>query len=215
MKKITINQQKSSSPLWRDETGMEIPFNRITPYERLAERTTAKLAKEAEKVHNGLTEFKTLIKNEAIKLYEAFCKENNGKIGQGKGNATFYNFDRSIKFEVAVNEAISFDENTIALAKTKLDDLLSEGLGGAKEWVKELVMDAFQTSGGKLDPKKILGLRRHAQRINDPRYDEVMKLIDKGIRKPKSKEYFRVWVRASNGEYDDIQLNFSAIGVED
>lgn len=211
MKTLTINQQKSTAPYWKDEAGREIPFKRISSYERLAERTTAKIAAKGLKLHTELTEFKQSIRDEALSLYKAFCAENNGVIGKGKGSATFFNFDRSIKFEVVVNEAITFDPNTIELAKVKLDELLSDGLGGAKEWVKELVMDAFQTSRGKLDPKKILGLRRHAERINDPRYDEVMKLIDKGIRKPKSKEYFRVWVMGENGQYYDLQLNISAI----
>lgn len=212
--KTQINQQKSSNADWKDESGKEIPFARTTAYERLSERTTASIAKKAMKLHADLVAFKTAIRNEAAALYEAFCKENNGKIGQGKGNATFYNFDRSIKIEVAVGEPITFDENTIMLAKQKLDELLNDGLDGAKDWVKELVMDAFQTSRGKMDPSKILGLRRHKKRINDIRYDEVMDLIDKGIRRPKTKEYHRVWVKGDNGKYYDIQLNFSAIEIE-
>ena len=213
MKTVEIKQQKSSNVLWIDEAGREIPYSRITQYERLAERSTAKLAREADRINKSLTAFKTAIKDEAVALYEAFCRENNGKIGQGKGNATFYNFDRSIKVEVTVNEAISFDENTIALAKTKLDELLSDGLAEAKDFVKPMVMDAFQTSGGKLDTKRVLGLRRYADRIKDARYAEAMTLIDKSIRKPKSKEYFRVWVKGNDGQYKDIQLNFVAIEV--
>ena len=70
---------------------------------------------------------------------------------------------------------------------------------------------AFTTSGGKLDAKNVLGLRRYADRITDPRYTEAMTLIDKAIRKPESKEYFRVWVKDNSGEYQDLQLNFSAL----
>lgn|GEM_PF-430326 len=214
MRRFSINQQKSADAFWKDEAAREIPYNRTTNYERLAERTTAKLAKAAADLNSRLTTFKTDLKNEALKLYQAFCAENNGKIGQGKGNATFYNFDRSIKVEVTVNEAISFDENTIELAKAKLDEVLNDGLDGAKDFVKPLVMDAFTTTGGKLDTKRVLGLRRYADRVKDARYLEAMSLIDKAIRKPKSKEYFRVWIKGDNGQYYDIQLNFAAIEVE-
>lgn len=208
---MKINQQKSTQLHWSDEAGNNIPYNRTTNYERNAERTTAKLAKEALKLNDNLITFKTLLKTEACKLYEAFCSENNGKIGQGKGNATFYNFDRSIKVEVAIQEAIIFDENTIELAKAKLDEVLNDGLIGAKDFIKPLVMDAFKNTGGRLDTKRVLGLRRYADRVQDPRYKEAMELIDKAIRKPKSKEYYRVWLKDAQGEYQDIQLNFASI----
>ncbi len=65
-----------------------------------------------------------------------------------------------------------------------------------------------------MDTDKILSLRRHAADVKDPRYGEAMALIDKAIRKPKSKEYYRVWVKADNGQYRSVELNFSYIETE-
>lgn len=207
---MKITKQKSSDRLWSDESGQKIPYERTTKYERAAEVSTHKLAVEALKIHNTLTSFKDGVREEANKLYALFEKEK-GQIGKGKGSATFYNFDRSIKVSVKVNEQITFDENTIDLAKAKLDELLNDGLEGAKDFVKPLVMEAFQTQNGKLDTKRVLGLRRHASRIKDARYNEAMALIDQAVRRPSSKEYFQVWVRDENGEYQDIQLNFASV----
>lgn len=197
--------------MWLDEAGSSIPYNRTTPYERKAERMTFKLAKEAIRLNKALADFKESVRKEAEELYELFVSENNGKVGKGRGGATFFNFDRSIKVEVSVQDLISFDENLINLAKEKLDEVLNEGLTGAKEFVKPLLMDAFKTSNGKLDTRRVLGLRRYAGRIKDTRYDEAMVLIDKSIRRPQTREYFRVWVKDETGEYQDIQLNFSSI----
>lgn len=208
---MKINQQKSSDKMWADETGTEIPYSRTTKYERQAERSLASMAKEAVKINEGLAAFKERIRQESMELYELFCQENGGKPGKGRGGATFYNFDRSIKMEVSIHDLISFDENTIELAKQKLDELLNDGLTGAKDFVKPLVMEAFNTSGGRLDTKKVLGLKRHAAKVRQPLYDEAMALIDKAIRRPQTREYYRVWVRDERGEYQDIQLNFSAI----
>lgn len=210
--KPQINQQRSSDTLWQDEAGTKIPYNRINPYERKAETKLAQIAKAAINVNEKLTAFKADVQKGAADLYAAFIAQNGGKApGRGKGNLTFYNFDRSIKVEMSVNEAITFDENTIQLAHDKLTELLEDGLEEAKDFVKPLVMDAFSTAKGKLDTKRVLGLRRYADKIKDTRYAEAMAFIDQAIRKPSSKEYFRVWLRASNGEYQDIQLNFSAI----
>jgi len=205
-----IKKQKSSDKNWTDESGTTIPYNRTTKYERAAEVATFAIAQEAHKIHVQLVQYKDYIREEADRLYELFRTEN-GQIGKGKGSATFFNFDRSIKVMVKVNELITFDENTIQLAKEKLDELLMKGLEGAMDFVKPLVMDAFQKTNGNLDTKRVLGLRRHTTRINQTLYTEAMQLIDKSIRRPSTKEYFQVWVRNDEGEYEDIQLNFAAI----
>lgn len=211
MNKLQINQQKLTGN-WIDEAGNEIPYNRVKPFERLNERKLAGIARKAVELNNRLKAFKEAVFIEVEEMYTAFIAENGGKApGKGKGGITLFNFDRTIKAELKVSDTIQFDDNFITLAKDKLDDLLKDGLSGAAEFVKPLVMDAFKTSGGKLDTKRVLGLRRYADRVSDPRYAEAMSFIDKAIRKPESKEYFRVWVKDNKGEYQDIQLNFSAI----
>lgn len=211
MKALTVNQQTSKQTFWKDEAGIEIPFNRTTPFERKCERSTAKIANRSLRLNSDLTEFKNDLKQEVEALYEDFKKENGGIIGKGKGGATFYNFDRSIKIEVSINETITFDENCINLAHEMLKEVISEGLSGAADWIEGIVLDAFAKSNGKLDTKKVLGLRKYEQKVNKPSYSEAMRMIDKGIRRPASKEYFRVWIKDEAGEYKDVQLNFSAI----
>lgn len=179
-----------------------------------AKKTVGKAANRALKLHNDLTTFKNDLKREVEELYEDFKKANGGVIGKGKGNATFYSFDRAIKVEVCINEVISFDENYINLAQEKLKEVITDGLSGASDWIEGIVMEAFTKSNGKLDTKKVLGLRKHESRVNKPQYSEAMRMIDKGIRRPSSKEYFRVWVKDDNNEYVDVQLNFSAIKID-
>jgi hypothetical protein len=212
MSELQVKQQKSADELWNDEAGNRIPYSRVKQSERLNERKLATIARQAIALNDRLKAFKLAVFAEAQEMYEAFITENGGKKpGKGKGGITLYNFDRTIKAEVAVSEQINFDENFIKLAEDKLNELLNDGLSDAKEFIKPLVMDAFKTSGGKLDTKRVLGLRRYADRITDTRYAEAMGFIDKAIRKPESKEYFRVWVKDEKGEFVDVQLNFSAV----
>jgi hypothetical protein len=209
---VRINQQKPADKIWADESGQHIPFDRIKQNERLNERQIAGLAKAALKLHKSLSAFKEEAFEIAQKLYDAFVESNGGKApGKGKGNITLYNFDRSLKVEVSVHEQIVFDEGFIQLAKTKIDEILEDGLSGAKDFVKPLVMDAFSRSGGQLDTKRVLALRKYEDRIRDPRYAEAMKHINNAIRRPSSRQYFRVWAKDAKGDYKDIQLNFSSI----
>lgn len=213
MSTLKVLQQKPSDKVWRDEAGNVIPYDRIKGSERANERKLPSLAKERINLRAALELHKRKCFEVGEELYQIFIDENGGKApkSKGKGNITRYTFDRSIKIEINVNEAIVFDESLLQLAKDKLDDLLNDGLSEAKDFIKPLVMDAFNNSGGSLDTKRVLGLRRYADRIPDKRYSEAMTLIDKAIRKPKSKEYFSLYVKNDIGEYVDVHLNFSSI----
>lgn len=212
MSTLTIKPQKPADKIWLDEEGQSIPYDRTTKYERLAENNIGKMAKEALSLNTKLLTFKTSLKSTVESLHSEFIAGNSGKInGKGKGNITLYNFDRSIKVEVNINEPIHFDEEYIKLAKAELDALLADELHSASSWIKGVISDAFEKSRGELDTDKVLSLKKHASRTSDARYHKAMEFIDKAINRPTSKEYYRVWVRADSGQYQNVQLNFSAI----
>ncbi len=205
-----ITTQKSSDKLWQDEKGTEIPFSRITKVERLMERKSGKLINEAKKLHNKLSAFKEQIREACYEVYDAFMVEHDNK-KDGKGNFTWYNFDRSIKIEVNINERIEFDDLNITACKDKLDQFLSANVESKDEFIKQLVLDAFETSRGKLDAKKVMSLLRYKSKIKVSLFQEAMELLESGIRRPDSKTYFRIWAKNQEGKYQSIDLNFSSI----
>ena len=206
MIKSTIKTQIKDK-IWIDETGQPIPVARILPLEKQTEKVAFFFAKKAIDISNRLSSFKEEIAKECEAIYTESMKD--AKVG--KGNFTFFNFDGSIKIEVQVNEMITFDTILIEKAKQKLMELVGESISEDKEFIKELVMSAFQTSRGQLDTKRVMGLKKHAKRIKDERYHDAMALIDESVRRPSSKTYFRVWLRAAQGDYESIDLNFSSI----
>jgi len=211
---LVIRQQKPADKLWADEQGQVIPYGRLTNYEKKAEVNISKMAKEALTLNGKLTAFKSFVEQTVSDLYDEFIASNGAVKGKGKGNITLYNFDRSIKVEVNVNEPIRFDEEYIKLAKAELFGILDDELEKASSWVKGIITDAFEKSRGELDTDKVLSLKKHASRVPaniKERYDLAMQFIDKSINRPTSKTYHRVWVRNGTGQYQNIQLNFSSI----
>lgn len=208
-----VLQHKSSDKIWIDESGSQIPFNRTTAVERKKEKHAYNLLKKGKSAFQILSELKTAIREASDEVLNAEREANAVKL-EGKGNYTWYNFDRSIKIQVDVNEPIKFDEIKIASAKEKLMNLIRTNING-DEFIISIAEDAFQTSSGKLDPKKILGLRKHSARIKNQaiklEWDETMKLIDASITRPKSKSYYKIWVKNEEGEYEGVELNFSNI----
>lgn len=202
--------QKSNMEFWFDEAGTRIPYNRTTTLERRMETKSGKLLREAKKLNKALTEYKELIRKESIELFEAFMEEKEVK-GERKGNFTWFNFDRSVKIEVNVSERITFDDLTITAAREKLDSFIEANVNGKVDFVKEMVNDAFKTSRGQLDSKKVMSLMKYRTKIKDELFQTALNLIEQAIRRPDSKIYYRISELDAEGKYQAIELNMSNI----
>ena len=202
--------QTSKNPVWKDETGVEIPYNRTTPLERLKEKNAQSILTSAIKLNKGLSEFKDTMRRLCDAIFTQAMAQN-GTQKASKGNFTWYNFDRSIKIEVSISDRIQFDDLNIKSAKALFDEFLNDSIDPKIEFVKELINDAFSTSHNNLDPKKVMSLLKYRSKISDSRYQEAIRLIEEGIRRPDSKVYFRIWQKDEEGKYQNIDLNLSSI----
>lgn len=201
----TIKDEK-----WIDETGMAIPRNRVTDFEKKRERSLGKILKDAQVVNDKLKAFKALVRDEAKELFEKAMEDNEVKI-DSKGNFTIFSFDRSIKLEVSISSQIKFDDLTIKAAQELLNEFLDETVESKFDFVKDLVTEAFSTSRGKLDAKKVMGLLKYRSRINHDKFHKACELIEKAITRPDSKSYYRISLRDEEGAYQNVELNFSMI----
>lgn len=206
-----VNTQKAKDGTWYDESGTAIPYNRTTAAERIMERHSASILKEAMYLNKRMSTFKNVIREKCQEAHDAYMEELKVE-KETKGNFTWYNFDRSIKIEININEPIVFDDMTITAAKTKFDEFLDKNITSKNEFVKEMIIDAFETQRtGKLDTKNIMKLMRYEKKISEPLFSEACSLVNQAIRRPKSKTYFRVSVKDSDGGYQNVDLNFSSI----
>jgi len=208
-KTIKANIQKSTE-IWYDESGNPIQVNRLSKTEKLMERTSGSLLREAVRLHNDLAKFKAQIHKVCEEVYELYYRER-GLEPKGKGNFTFYNLDRTIKVEVNINETIEFDELGISAAKQLLDEFLSDNITTKDDVIKHLVLDAFTTTRGKFDRKKIMNLLRYRAKVKDDKFVKALDLLQQSIRKPNSRVYFRIWQREKGGQWENIDLNFSSV----
>ncbi|MCC9072477.1 DUF3164 family protein [Flavobacterium sp. F-65] len=196
---------------WIDESGTVIPFNRITPTEKLFERSSAKLIKGALALNKQLSDFKKMIQELSAEAFEAFMKSKE-LAKESKGNFTWYNFNRSIKIEVSNSEPIKFDDLTILAAKDYLDQFLNENIESKNEFVKDMITDAFSTQrNGQLDVKQVLKITKYKVRVGNELFTKACDCISEAIRRPSSKTYFRIWLKDENGKYQNIDLNISSL----
>ncbi|HCN84482.1 MAG TPA: hypothetical protein DIT07_12800 [Sphingobacteriaceae bacterium] len=209
MNQVQPNIQKSKAT-WTDETGTPIPFNRLSKSEKLKEQLSGVLFKKALKNNQSLLDLKKEIDQALFSVRESLL-EDKLLHKTTKGNFTWYNFDRSIKIEVNVNETITFDEGMIAAARECLDSFISKNVQGTDEVVRTLINSAFHNTKGGLDSKKVLSLIKYRTKIKAADFQRALNLIEQSVSRPSSKRYFRIWAKDAAGQYQNIDLNFSSI----
>ena len=200
---------------WIDETGLVIPASRVTKSEKLRETVADTLLKKAMKLNSSLVELKNDMAAASDEVFAAVIGENGGTVKEDrKGNFLFYNFDRSIKIERDIQDRIEFDDALIAVSKQHFDEFLQSAQAGVDEMIRSIVLEAFNTSKGRLDTQKVLSLLKYRQRVpadKYPAFHAALDAIEKAIRRPDSKSYHRISVRNKEGKYDAVNLNFSSI----
>lgn len=207
---VKATTQKIVDKVWTDESGNQVHVSRLSNTEKLMEKASGNLLHDAIELHNELVDFKRKIKQVCEKVYQMYYTER-GLTPNGRGNFTFYNFNRTIKIEVSINNKIEFDDLGITTAKQLLDEYISENINTKQDIVKQLVLDAFSNTRGKIDSKKVINIIRYRTKINDEKFTRAVDLLEQSIRKPDSRIYFRIWQREPNGQWQNVDLNFSSI----
>lgn len=204
----TMNQTKEK--IWKDENGTGIPSSRITKAEKLNERKLAKIIGNAQSLHKKIEQFKRdLVKD--FDDMELARYEELGVIPEGSTGLSLFNFDRTMKIEKSISKPIQFDDQTIEAAKIVLQEIFRTTVETKYEYIRSMLTDAFQTTNGKLDPRKVLNILRYEKQANNPLYTKLCDLIKKAIRRPNSKTYYKLFIKDEEGKYNSIELNFSNI----
>jgi hypothetical protein len=192
---------------WIDLNGNKVPATYVPRLDKERERITLKYLAKAKKLSEQLEKFKEEMLADCDGVYEQMLKENNVP-GNSKGGFSISTFDRSAKIEISVQERIEFDD-LISVAHEKIKQYLDEKTQGVDHDLQQIINQAFETRKGRMDVKRILGLFR--LQITHPLWVEAMELIKKSINRNNSKRYARVWEKDANGEYQNVELNFSSI----
>lgn len=193
---------------WINHKGEEVPAAYVRSLDKKKDKVSKRYLKRAEELNKALISFKKEVLENCDGIYSEMLAEADIELTERKGNYTITSFDKSIKIEVNKHNRVEFNDN-ITLAQSKINEFLTEKTEGADQDLSILVNNAFQTTKGQLDNKRILGLFQ--LEIKHPLWIEAIELIRKSMFTNSSKRYLTIWVKSEEGEYKQIQLNFSSI----
>lgn len=199
---------------WIDENGIKIPVSRVTPVEKLRESELEKLLKEGLALEEKLAAYKQRFATSIDKIYNETLKAAGIDPKERKGNFECYNFNRTTRASVDVNETIEFDDAAITIAEAKFDEFLQNNTGGLDEVVRDVIKSAFKKSRGKVDAKQILRLLPYRSRIpadKYPAFHDALDSIEKGMHRKFTAKYYRIARKMGEDQFEAVNLNFSNI----
>lgn len=149
---------------------------------------------------------------ENLTAYEQLVAEKYGaKVGGKKGNKTLMSYDGLFKITVQVADNVVFGPE-LQIAKTLVDDCLTDWSAGAGDELKAVIARAFNTDKeGQINRAALYSLLR--LEIADIRWQNAMQAIRDAMRVVGSKSYVRFYHRpAADAQWQAITIDLAKAG---
>ena len=144
--------------------------------------------------------------------YEQLVAEKYGAtVGGKKGNKTLMTYDGLFKVQVQVADNVVFGPE-LQIAKTLVDECLTDWSAGAGDELKAVIARAFNTDKeGQINRAALYSLLR--LEIADERWKNAMQAIRDAMRVVGSKSYVRFYHRpATDAQWQAITIDLAKAG---
>ena len=185
------------------------PISMIKPIDLARDSLVKEIVEKSQEMSRQIAALKKGFFDDIAAFVDLSAEKYGIHLGGKKGNITLVSYDGRYKVLVAINEAIQFDER-LQIAKSLIDECISEWAQGAREELRALVDDAFYVGkSGKINTTRILGLRR--LNIHDEKWTKAMEAISDSVIAVSSKEYIRIYEKTGNDSYELINLDIARL----
>ncbi|MBA4196553.1 MAG: hypothetical protein C0459_03265 [Chitinophaga sp.] len=214
--KSQVSIQTTKQQSWVDATGITVPLKFVPAMDKKKEILAGNIYKKALAVEKILQELYELM-NEATTEIRMMIKAEHDLKGKSvkdkkrESSITWFSFNKSLKIEADMHDIVKWNPTLMAEAHELLKDFLGKSLNADKEFIGELVMEAFSNSKGVIDSKMIFKLLKYENKLKNAKYSKACQLMREAQDIDKTKMYQRVWEKMEDGSYRNINLNFSSL----
>lgn len=201
---------------WLNPLGHKVPDHLVTPAERMKDELSDRLVSSAEGVQATMAAFKKAALDEMYAAKDLLFEKYGAKLGGKKGGFGIKSYDGSAEVRLDVADRISFGPELQA-AKALIDECIESWAEGADPNIRVLIDDAFQVNkAGRIDTKRVLGLRKLPIRRKDGSLDErwqrAMDAITDALIVDQTAIYVRFYRRNDRTRgMELVNLDFSAL----
>lgn len=195
---------------WIDSNGRVVPPKLVSRIDKKKTRKAEQIQKKAKRASQLLCEVKHLLVTATDEIFEH--KKKNTTRKKMAGNITWYSFDKRIKITRDISSRDIFDSAFLSLCTGKLNEFMDSEISTEDEFVKEMIIDSFQTRRGQVDSKRVLRLLKYKDKVKSKLYKEAMEYLEEGYDVILGKEYYKIYVLdIDSGEYVHIPLSISDV----
>lgn len=194
----------------KNSRGHLVPESTIKAIDLARDELVREIVAGAEETNRAIAAYKGHTFEDIAAFMQLSAERYGISIGGDKGNVSLVSYDGTLKVVRAVEENISFDEGLQA-AKALIDECIISWGENVHPNIRALVNDAFQVDQtGKISISRVLGLRRHD--FKDEKWEQAMQAISDSIQVIGSKQYMRVYKRATpEGKWEPISLDVASV----
>jgi hypothetical protein len=203
----------NGKPYMTDAKGNLVPANKVRPADRLQDQTVRSIMGFALDLNAQVERFRDHTMVDLGTFDAILASEYGAKIGGQKGNRTYQTFDGLMKVQVQVSDLIAFGPE-LQVAKSLIDECLTEWSADSREEIQALIMRAFNTDReGQINKSDLFMLLRLD--ITDDRWKRAMDAIRASMRVIGSKEYVRFYKRAKqDGAWQAVTIDLAKAGAQ-
>ncbi|MBU1002763.1 MAG: DUF3164 family protein [Proteobacteria bacterium] len=193
-----------------DSQGRFVPKDKIKPEDLQKDELVRELIQKAKGLRENLAHLKATALGDVRAHVDLVAERYDVKLGGKKGNISLLSYDGKFRVQVAVAERLVFDEK-ITIAKSLVDECLTDWTQDGREEIKLLITDAFQVDKeGCLNTGRILSLRKLD--IRDERWQRAMTAISDSLSVHSTATYIRFYERQeSDGKWLPISLDLAVV----
>jgi hypothetical protein len=185
---------------WQTHDGQPVPESAISPFDKRKEPKMVAMVKKIETAIKA----RDIANDYMRKIGDALIKDLYASRGQEfteNDSYTLYNYDKSVRLTARKNCVLQLSSE-VNVASKLFNDYLNEVLTTESADIRQLVQRAFSSKNGELDPKRLVMLL--SMKIEHPKWKEAAEVLREAISTNNTKRYFKLAIRNSEGEYEEI-----------
>ena len=194
----------------RDHKGKDVPVDYVPALDMLKHFVTEELIAEARELEHQLAAFKAKCQGIGDEMYDQLMAEEEIR-DRSVGGFRLSNFDKSKTIDFKMDTVQSVDSEQLAIAKKYKDAFIEEESGQMSSVISDLLNLAFETSDGKIDPRRGRALNKYRSRIKNKNFRKFLDHYNAAFDLTYTKRYEKFSVRNDQGEYDSIVLTYSRV----
>lgn len=183
-------------------------------YQADKDEMLADLCHTARSLNLSLESFKKRSFNTLNEFYDRLM-EFGDVASDNKGNITLTDGKQEYRVEFTANTTWGFDERS-AVAEKLIKEFLADTVKKRDLETYELIVSLLdKTRNEELDPRAVQKLYKFEEAWADERWRKAIKLLKNSYQEKETRRYVKFKQKTEDGEWKVIQLQFSAISVDE